>query len=117
MLRLAITDDDQLGTTTVDFWKRVTQLRDLLAAEDSTKVADECEHDRPLAPENAEANGVPSRIQHVDVFETLGDIHRFSSIDCSAGPLRRHDQTRLLTPAAIRTSSVSAALKPSTTMP
>jgi uncharacterized membrane protein len=53
MLRLAIADDDQLGSTPADLRKRIAQLRDLLAAEDSTKVADEGEHDRLLAPEIA----------------------------------------------------------------
>jgi hypothetical protein len=53
MLRLAIADDDQLGSASADFCKCVTQLRDLLAAEDSAKMADECEHDRLLAPKIA----------------------------------------------------------------
>jgi hypothetical protein len=47
----AVAEDDQLGATPTDFRKRVTQLRDLLAAEDSIKVADEGEHDRLLAPQ------------------------------------------------------------------
>ena len=72
MLWPAVADDDQLGTAAADLCKRVTQLRDLLAAEDSTKVADEGEHDRLLAPEITEANGVAVRIQHADVFQAHG---------------------------------------------
>jgi len=77
MLGPAVADDDQLGTTAADLGKCVTQLRDLLAAEDSTKVADEGEHDRLLGPQIAEANGMAIGIQHADVFQVLGDIHDF----------------------------------------
>jgi hypothetical protein len=56
MLRLTIADDDQLGAAAADLRKCVTQLRDLLAAEDSTKVADEGEDHRLVTPQIAEAN-------------------------------------------------------------
>jgi hypothetical protein len=53
MLGPAVAEDDQLGAPAADLWKRVTQLRDLLAAENSTEVADEGEHYRMLVPEFA----------------------------------------------------------------
>ena len=64
MLRPAVADDDQLGSTPADLRKRVAQLRNLLAAEDSAKVADEGEHDRLLAPEITEAHGLSVRVKH-----------------------------------------------------
>jgi hypothetical protein len=79
MLRLAVADDDQLGATVADLGKRVTQLRDLLAAEDSAKVADEGEHHGLPAPQLTEANVPPVRIEHADVLEPPGDIHCLGS--------------------------------------
>jgi hypothetical protein len=60
----AVADDDQLGATPADLWKRVAQLRDLLAAEDSPEVADEREHDRLFAPQVSQAHGPSFGVQH-----------------------------------------------------
>ena len=84
MLRLAVADDDQFGAAAADVWKCVTQLRDLLAAEDSTKVADEGEDHRLVTPEVSQPNGLAGRIQHADVLEMFRHIHWFSSIDSTA---------------------------------
>jgi len=46
----AVADDDQLGAAAANLGKGVTQLRDLLAAEESAEVADEGEHHGLLAP-------------------------------------------------------------------
>ena len=75
MLGAAVADDDQLRATVANLGKRVTQLRNLLAAEESAKVADEGEHHGLLAPQITEANVPPVRIEHADVFETPGNIH------------------------------------------
>ena len=64
MLGAAVADDDQFGATAANLGKRVTQLRDLLAAEDSAKVADEGEDDRLLVPQVTQAHGLSVRIKH-----------------------------------------------------
>ena len=63
----SVANDDQLGAVTPYRWKDVPQLRDLLAAENSSEVADEGEDNRLLLPEIAEAYGGPSRVEHFDV--------------------------------------------------
>ena len=67
MFGTSVANDDQLGAVTPYRWKDVPQLRDLLAAENSSEVADEGEDNRLLLPEIAEAYGGPSRVEHFDV--------------------------------------------------
>jgi hypothetical protein len=62
-----VADDHELGSKTPDLRKLVAQLRDLLAAEDSTEVSDEDQHHRPLFPERLEAD-----LMAVDIFEYDG---------------------------------------------
>jgi hypothetical protein len=50
MPRLAITDNDKFSTKGTDRVYNVTQLRDLLTAEQSAKVSDENENNRPVLP-------------------------------------------------------------------
>jgi hypothetical protein len=59
-----VADDHELGSKTPDLRKLFAQLRDLLAAEDSTEVSDEDQHHRPLFPERSEAD-----LMSVDIFE------------------------------------------------
>ncbi len=70
----------RLGATAADLGKRVTQLRDLLAAEDSAEVADEGEHHGAVPPQVAEPQRMSLGVEHLDVPQRVGDAHALSPL-------------------------------------
>ena len=57
-ISVPVADDDDFDTERSPRLNRVTQLRNLLTAEESTEVAQEDEDDRSILPQVAEANGL-----------------------------------------------------------
>ena len=94
MLGPAVADDDQFGTALANGRKCVTQLRDLLAAEQSTEMADERQHHRAMLPQITETDGLAIRIEHDDVFQPFRDVHSASLLLSSAHAAWRYTEGR-----------------------
>jgi hypothetical protein len=59
----------QSGTFIAECLFVVAQLRDVLAAEDSAVVTEECDYCRPVGPKRAESDGSPFRVRQDDSRE------------------------------------------------
>jgi hypothetical protein len=75
-IRGAIADDDEFDSARSNFFDPVAQLRDLLAAEESTEVADEDEDDRLLLPERTQGLGFARRVGKLDLRQPVRISHR-----------------------------------------
>ncbi len=73
--RGAVSDHRQLGLAAANLGQEVTQLRDLLATEDSPEVADEDQDHRSVAPEIAQALGPAFGIEHREWSEPFCRVH------------------------------------------
>ena len=73
--RRPVPDDSERGSAAVNLGHEVTQLRDLLSAEDSPEVPDEDEDGRALAPEITEAMRMACEIEDRERGEAFGDVH------------------------------------------
>jgi hypothetical protein len=97
-LGTAVADNPQVGTEISDLLYRVTQLRDLLTAEDSTKVSNEEEDRRFLRPGLSECDC--ASIEVVDLDRTYArregapHLSRFRTAEDSGLRYARHGRAR-----------------------
>ena len=70
---IAQADGGQPGVFCAESLFVVAQLRDVLAAEDSSVVAKEGDHRRLVGPERAEGDGLSVRVRQDDSRELLAD--------------------------------------------
>ncbi len=73
IVSVAQTDGGQLSALIAECLFVVAQLRDVLAAEDSSVVAKEGDHRRLVGPERAEGDGLSVRVRQDDSRELLAD--------------------------------------------
>lgn len=66
-------DSDEVGPLLLKFHLMFAQLRDVLAAEDSTVVAKEDDHGRPLGPQRSKLDRVAVGIRQRDGSKTGAD--------------------------------------------
>ena len=71
LLGRAVAENDQFAASCVDTGDVVTQLRDLLLAEDSAEVADHREEDGLALPERAQADLRTSGVENLNIAELL----------------------------------------------
>ena len=77
--RQTVADHHQLGAPLLDLRVNVTQLRDLLAAEQSAEVADEDEENRLLLPGAPQDDRISIRVGKFDRCQALGSVlHRLT---------------------------------------
>ncbi len=67
VVHIAESDGRQVDSGSLELWFVGAQLRDMLAAEDSTVVAKKDDHRRLFLPERAEANVMACRLRQHDV--------------------------------------------------
>ena len=73
---LAVTDESDLDAGFPPLLDRVTQLRDLLTAEHSTKVAEEDQDRRFVGPERSERDRLAGvDLEELDLGEACGNSH------------------------------------------
>jgi hypothetical protein len=94
MLGLAVPDDDQFSSPLAKGRKCVAQLRDLLAAEQSTEMADERQHHGAMLPQITQTSGHAIRIEHDNVFQALCDVHSASLLFATAHAAWRYTEGR-----------------------
>jgi len=75
LVRGAVPDDHELGAEGMEAVEVAGERADLLAAEDSTKVADEHEHDGAVAPEGGEGDLGAGSVEDGERGEIVSERH------------------------------------------
>ena len=78
LLGRSVPDNVESCTQSLDLLPYAAQLRDLLAAEDSTEVTNEDEYGRPLGPELPQESRLAIEVLNLDVSEVSDPFHEGS---------------------------------------
>jgi len=76
----AIPDENERSTEPFDLLAEGAQLRDLLRAEDSPKVAQEDQNRGSVLPQRSESNGIAVEIARLHWGEGMGNAHGIPSL-------------------------------------